>query len=54
MTMKTEIPYTEHLPWTDLRRRVADIANNMEAADGAYMAQFIHDLRKAVIDACEA
>jgi hypothetical protein len=31
-----------------LREAIADVANNMEAADGAYMRGFIEDLMKAV------
>ena len=31
-----------------LREAIADIANNMEAADDSYMSGFIEDLRKVV------
>jgi len=31
-----------------LREAIADIANNMEAADGSYMRGFIEDLRKVI------
>jgi hypothetical protein len=31
-----------------LRGEIADIANNMEAADESYMSGFIEDLRKVI------
>jgi len=31
-----------------LREAIADIANNMEAADDSYMSGFIEDLRKVI------
>ena len=31
-----------------LREAIADIANNMEAADESYMRGFIEDLRKVI------
>jgi len=31
-----------------LREAIADIANNMEAADASYMGGFIEDLRKVI------